>query len=73
MKCYFDNGRQMYICQCKTPKPDPRTPYLREDERRQQSRPSPESEYPLETQPKSEDESQIEEQPDRMSASAVDF
>lgn len=68
MSCYFDNGRHMYICQCKVPPKKPKA-HLRDDPR-YQSRPAPQQEYQLEPKPNLGEEPKPPSEPQLLNASA---
>jgi len=69
MSCYFDNGRHMYICQCKNPPKNPRA-VIGDDNRRQQTRPAPGSEYQPQPEPQSGEDPPPQEEPQLLAASA---
>jgi hypothetical protein len=68
MRCFYDNGRQMYLCQCKDPPKNPKA-YLRENERQRQSKPSEEIEY-RETEPGAVEQPPSETEPQELNSLA---
>lgn len=69
MRCYFDNGRHMFICQCKDPPKTPRAQFG-DNEGRPEVRPKSDGQPQVEPPPETQSEPPPEMEPRLIRASA---